>query len=317
MIKHRTALVLAAALLAGTGITTGARAADALTEDRLARLERIMENQSASSLTLQMQQLQQELQELRGLVETQQFELQKLQRQLRDQYLDIDSRLGTAKAPEGPGIGSPATPPVGAPASPTASSPAGPGVSGPGLTGTAVGSPGGAIDASGLDLKPPVGAEAPAPVTAPTPSTPRAVGIPSLPSPETTAGNERDAYRGAFELLKQRKYGEAVNAFNGLLQSYPQGQYTDNARYWLAETYYVQRNYPAALAEYDRLVQLNPTSTKVPGAMLKIGDIQSEQNALDQARGAYRAVIAKYPNSTEARLAQSRLKKLGIEAPPR
>ena len=256
MIKHRTALVLAA-LLAGAGIATSTRAADALTEDRLARLERIMENQSASSITLQMQQLQQELQELRGLVETQAFELQKLQRQLRDQYLDIDSRLGTAKAPEGPGIGSPATAPVGASASPTAVSPAGPGGSGPGMTGTGVSSPGttsvgnatsaparpdGAIDASGLDLKPPVGPEAPAPVTAPTPSTPRALGIPSLPSPETTAGNERDAYRGAFELLKQRKYGEAVNAFNDLLRSYPQGQYTDNARYWLAETYYVQRN---------------------------------------------------------------------------
>ena len=150
-------------------------------------------------------------------------------------------------------------------------------------------------------------------MTAPTPSSPRAVGIPSLPTPETTGGNERDAYGAAFDLLKQRKYPQAVDAFNDVLRRYPQGQYTDNARYWLAETYYVQRNYPAALAEFDRLVQLNPGSSKLPGALLKIGYIQYEQQAWDQARVALKQVIAKYPDSTEARLAQGRLEKLGRE----
>jgi tol-pal system protein YbgF len=139
------------------------------------------------------------------------------------------------------------------------------------------------------------------------------VGIPSLPSPETTSGNERDGYRDGFELLKQRKYPEAVDAFNALLRNYPQGQYADNARYWLAETYYVQRNYPAALAEFDRLVQLNPGSPRVPGALLKIGYIQYEQEAYDQARAALGQVIAQYPDSTEARLAKSRLERMGRE----
>jgi tol-pal system protein YbgF len=272
-----------------------ARAADPLMEDRVARIERIMENQSASGLALQLQQLQQEMQQLRGLVETQQFEIQKLQRQLRDQYLDIDSRLGAGKGTETPGTGSPIP---GAPAAPGTPAPA---------------QPVGAINASGLDLKPPPGSEAPPPLTAPTPSSPRAVGIPSLPSPETTGGNERDGYGAAFELLKQRKYPSAVEAFNDLLRRYPQGQFADSARYWLAETYYVQRNYPAALAEFDRLVQLNPGSSKVPGALLKIGYIQYEQQAWDQARTALKQVITKYPDSTEARLAQGRLEKIGRE----
>ena len=305
--KHtKPALMVLAALLASTPFATsmaapgtattgtlslGPAAANTLLEDRVARLERIMENQSASSLTLQIQQFQQEMQELRGLVETQQLEIQKLQRQLRDQYLDIDSRLGTGKGTDAPATGLPES----------------------GTAGTAPAD--GSIDVSGKDLKPPAGTEtsAPAPVTAPTPATPGAVGIPSLPSPETMGGNERDAYRDAFELLKQRKYPEAVNAFNDLLRRYPQGQYTDNARYWLAEAYYVQRNYPAALAEYDRLVQLNPSSTRVPAALLKIGDIQSEQDARDQARNAYKQVITRYPGSTESQLAQKRLQKLGQE----
>jgi tol-pal system protein YbgF len=286
-----SALLLIAALGAAT-----VDAADTFIEDRLARIERIMENQSASGLMLQQQQLQQELQELRGLVETQQFEIQKLQRTLRDQYLDIDARLGPGKDGTAPANA------AATPGTPQASAAQG-----------TIAQPGGAINAAGTELQPPVGSEAPAPVTAPVPSSPRAVGIPSLPSPETTGVSERDAYGTAFDLLKQRNYPQAVEAFNEVLRAYPQGQFTDNARYWLAETYYVQRNYPAALAEFDRLVQLHPTSAKVPGALLKIGYIQYEQEAWDQARTALKQVIAKYPDSTEARLAQGRLAKIARE----
>lgn len=276
-----TAVILATlALVCGSAAL---QAADPQLEGRVSRLERILENQGGSDLMLRMQQIQQEIQELRGLVETQQFELQKLQRQQRDQFLDIDARLG-------------GNPPDGTPGDVLGARP-----------------PGGGIDVSGSDLKPPAGEAAPPPITAPTPATPGTVGIPSLPSPETTAGNERELYRDAFELLKQRKYPEAVVAFNDLLHRFPQGQYTDNARYWLAETYYVQRNYPAALAEFDRLVQLNPGSPKVPGALLRIGYIQYEQEAYDQARTVLRQVVAQYPDSTEARLAQSRLEQMGRE----
>ncbi len=278
----------------------GAQSGGALLDDRVARLERILENQSASDLMLQMQQLQQEMQELRGLVETQQFQLQKLQRQQRDQFMDIDARINDGEpgaADAGAGEPTDGTQP-GTPAAPGA--------------GAQTPAPEG-IDVRGLDLKPPAGNEPPPAVTAPTPSSPRAVGIPSLPSPETTGGSERDAYRDAFDLLKQRKYPQAVNAFNDVLRRFPQGQYADNARYWLAETYYVQRNYPAALAEFDRLVRLSPASAKVPGALLKIGYIQYEQEAYDQARAALQQVASKYPESTEARLAKSRLERMGRE----
>jgi tol-pal system protein YbgF len=278
-------LILAAAMVAAA-IPATAQTNPAL-EARVARMERILENQAGSDLLLQMQQLQMEMQELRGLVEMQQFEIQKLQRQQRDQFLDIDSRLG---ADRGDPLG-----------------PAAPGDLSGGLGA-------GSIDVSGSDLDAPAGTQDQPPlIAAPVPSSSGAAGIPSLPSPETTGGSERDAYAAAFELLKERKYDEAQASFNDLLRRYPQGQFTDNARYWLGETYYVQRNYPAALAELDRLVQLSPDSPKVPGAMLKIGYIQYEQKAFDQARASLEQVVSRYPNSTEARLAKSRLERIGQE----
>ncbi len=278
-------------ILAGTlaAVLSPAVVAQDLTLDgRIGRIERILENQSGSNLMLQMQQLQTEVQALRGMLETQKIEIEKLQRQQRDQYLDIDSRLGASRP------AAPATQPDGSAiignAQPTL--------------------PPGMVDASGGGLDtPPAPAQPDASGAAPDTSGP--IGIPSLPAPETTGGSERDAYSAAFALLKERQYDQAKDAFNNLLQRYPQGEFTDNARYWLAETYYVQRNYPAALAEFDRLIKLTPSSPKVPGAMLKIGYIQYDQKAYDQARESLEKVISTYPKSTEARLARSRLERLG------
>lgn len=46
----------------------------------------------------QMQQLQEEVQSLRGMVEQQTYEIEQLKKQLRDRYLDIDSRLSRLQA---------------------------------------------------------------------------------------------------------------------------------------------------------------------------------------------------------------------------
>jgi tol-pal system protein YbgF len=280
---HRPIILILAAGLAAS-LLPATTVADPLLEGRIARIERIIENQAGSELLLQIQQFQMEMQELRGLVEMQQFEIQKLQRQQRDQFLDIDTRLGDSRSDPGSASGE---------RDPNDIFSAEP------------------YDLSGKDLAPPSGAPAQrAPIGAPTPSSPGAMGIPSLPSPESTGGNERDAYAAAFELLKERNYDQARDAFNNLLRRYPQGQFTDNARYWLGETYYVQRNFPAALAELDRLVQLSPDSPKVPGALLKIGYIQFEQGDYEQARATLEEVVTRHPKSTEARLAQSRLERI-------
>lgn len=254
---------------------------------RVGRIERILENQTGSELLLQMQRLQTEMQELRGMVEQQRFDIDKLQRQQRDQFIDLDSRLNGARGPVAPS------------AMPES-----------GMDGARPALPAGVVDAAGVetpsDVTTPV-----VPAAPPTPSTPGAIGIPSLPTPETQGGSERDLYSQAFELLKERKYEESKAALNELLRLYPQGEYADNARYWLAEAYYVLRDYPSALAEYDRLVQLTPNSPKVPGAMLKIGFIQHEQRDFEQAKATLELVISRYPNSTEARLARSRLERMG------
>ena len=248
-------------------------ASDAELEARVARLESALGNQSAAGLLIQVQRLQQEVQELRGLVEVQQYRINGLTGGGSVPIPGQDQLPPPAPFPE-------AVPPMG-----LATGGEGP----PGLDPRQQ-----PIDA--LDLRP----------TMPT-------RIPTLPSPETTAGSEREVYKAAFELLKDRRYGEAQAAFRDLLARYPEGQYADNARYWLAESSYTSRDYPAALMEFEALVGQYPRSPKVPGALLKIGYIQYEQQNWPAARASMEGLVERFPETTEARLAKSRLERMTKE----
>jgi len=262
--------------------------ADPLLEDRVARLERIQESEGGSNLQLQIQQLQQEIQDLRGIVEQLQFSMQ-----------FPGGRQGARFGGYSPDYRDP--PPLLPPGADLSevreAAPA-----------TNAGPAEGAGTAGRGDLLGPM-----KPAYAPPPTSTGRMAIPSLPSPETPGGNERDAYRSAFDLLKDRKYDEAAEAFREMLARYPEGQFADNGRYWLAETDFVRRDFPAALVEYDRLVTGYPQSPKVPGALLKIGYIHFEQEDWPQARTALEEVMRRYPTSTEARLAKSRLDRMSSE----
>lgn len=119
-----------------------------------------------------------------------------------------------------------------------------------------------------------------------------------------------DAYRGAFLLLKQRRYEESISAFKSFLVSYPNSKYSANAQYWLAEANYVTKRYDRALVEFQTVLDNYPTSNKVPDARLKIGYTQYELEQYDDARVTLTRLRSQFPNSTVAGLAQERLQRL-------
>lgn len=132
-----------------------------------------------------------------------------------------------------------------------------------------------------------------------------------LPVP---GGSDRDNYQAAFELLKEQRYEPAAMAFQQFLVSYPDSQLADNAQYWLAESYYVTNQFNDALKEFQVVTNEYPRSRKVPDALLKIGYANYELERLDAARGALSRVQSEYPDTTAARLAEQRLKRMQDEA---
>lgn len=275
-----------------------AMAQDPAIEARLERLERMLNNESLADLLLQIQRMQQDLQELRGMVEMHQYQLEGMRSGRR---LGSLGGLGDSAAP----LGQPAANAAGRPLPSADISLA------PTMPGEDTDNP---IDAGATPAPPAPPPGATTSLSSATADQPDSgSGLLELPSPETTAGSEREAYREAFDLLKARDYDAARDAFNGLVVSFPRGQFTDKARYWLGEIAYITRDYEAALAQFNRLMTDFPTSPKIPGALLKIGYIYHDQNDPEKARTILSQVITRFPETTEGRLAKGRLDRIARE----
>ncbi len=275
---------------------------------RLQRLERSLSGSSLLQLAQSLQELQREVRELRGELEVQSRDISRLRSRQRDLYLDLDKRLlaietrATSAAP-------PAIPGGGIATAPAASAPGVPAVPAP--AGAAPTTP--AINAAVPPTAAPGSAQATPPNATPGVAqgvAPGAVQAPSPPLSSIDPAAEQQAYRDAFELLKNGKYDLAGNALLGFLKDYPNGRFADNAQYWLGETYYVNRKFDPALAAFERLLVDYPDSTKRSHAMLKIGFIHDEAGRQQDARQVLTKLIQLYPQSTAAGLAKKRLSRL-------
>jgi tol-pal system protein YbgF len=129
-------------------------------------------------------------------------------------------------------------------------------------------------------------------------------------APPRPAGSDQQNYQAAFDLLQGRRYEDAGTAFNDFLIGFPDSPLADNAQYWLAETYYVQRQYTQALGHFELVVANYPQSAKLPDALLKVGYCQAELGNRDAARTALQQVMRQFPDATAARLASQRLERL-------
>lgn len=155
-------------------------------------------------------------------------------------------------------------------------------------------------------------------VLAPTAPPAGGAAAPASPAaPATTGGavqlgaqndpDEEAAYLTTFDLLKNGKYDEAIKGFKAHLDQYPQGQYADNAAYWLGEASYVKRDYASAADAFNRVATRHPQSPRAPDALFKLALTQQELKKASEARATLEQVISRYPNSNAARLAQQRL----------
>lgn len=246
-----------------------------------------MDNKQAMmDLVYQVQQLQDEVRMLRGMLEDQGIQLENLSNRQRDQYLDLDQRLTGSRG--------------GAPGAMSSNNP----VTTSGVnTGPAVTQP--AIREDVPEVRPALD----------TPSSVTAIATPDTQARELPASPEAEkaAYDRGFQSLKDLKYAAAAEQFSAFVRQYPNSDYADNAQYWLGESYYVTRNYDIALEAFQGLLANYPDSPKVPDGLLKIGYTHYEMKQWEQARAALVQVQEQYPDTTLARLAASRLRSMKLE----
>jgi tol-pal system protein YbgF len=118
---------------------------------------------------------------------------------------------------------------------------------------------------------------------------------------------DKELYDTAYGAFQGRQFESSRQLFRSLLKSFPKSKLAGNAQYWIAETYYNQRDYENAILEYDKVVSQYPSSGKVAAAYLKMGFAFFEINEKKDARAFFERVVQDFPNSPEAALAKKKL----------
>jgi tol-pal system protein YbgF len=244
------------------------------------------------SLVARLEELAVETRMVQGQFEETNFRLSEVSQRLDETELKMARLLGESGRPGG------GLPPGQAPLPPTAPSPAVPG-------GTPGARPERPLSPSGpAQSLPPRGPGGSLP-QAPTVTTPEKPIQGSLPSPE-------EVYKKALSDYTKGNYDLAISGFKSYLNFFPKTSLVPNAQYWLAESYYSKGRdaFPLAIREFDKLIKEFPDSSRVPSAMLKKGYAYLELKEAAQGQAVLRELMAKFPNSREARLAQDSLERL-------
>src|SRR4030067_150272 len=123
----------------------------------------------------------------------------------------------------------------------------------------------------------------------------------------------KDFYMEAYKAYKAHDFEGAREKFKTILKNYPESEYSDNSRFWIAESYYKEKNYEDAILAYEELLKKNSRSDTIPGAMLKQGLAFYELNDKKTGKIVLEKLIEKFPDSEEAQVAKQ---KLTPPAPP-
>lgn len=215
-------------------------------------------SQSSAATEVRLQEMEQEIRRLTGMVEEQSYEI----RSLRDQLDQMTVRVRELEG--GGGVASSS-------ASSSGSSYGGEprtgngydyGDSGEPMESTSMVKPGKEPRSSSFEYVPPEnlrnddGGEASSSSTGSAP----------LPSDTPLA-----AYESAFGLMKKSDFEGAEIQFANFLKTYPDSDLAPNAKYWYGETFYVRGEHEKASKVFAEAYQDNPKGGKAADNLLKLG----------------------------------------------
>ncbi|RQO60838.1 tol-pal system protein YbgF [Pseudomonas sp. KBW05] len=133
---------------------------------------------------------------------------------------------------------------------------------------------------------------------------------PAASSEPGDPAKEKLYYDAAFDLIKAKDFDKASQAFGAFLRKYPNSQYAGNAQYWLGEVNLAKGDLQAAGQAFAKVSQLYPKHAKVPDSLYKLADVERRLGHTDKVKGILQQVVAQYPGTSAAQLAQRDLQRL-------
>ena len=130
---------------------------------------------------------------------------------------------------------------------------------------------------------------------------------------EYKSKNEIELYRSAFQLVKDKKYEEAIDSFSAFLYIFPESKYSSNAQYWLSESIYALGDYVNSMINFAKVVENYPNSSKIADAKLKIGYCYYSIKKWKEARFIFSSIMKDYPNTSLSKLADKKISSMDAE----
>jgi len=259
-------------LLLSPLVTTSVLADEGALNQRIDRLERIIQGQGLVSLLGRVDQLQNEVQRLNGDNESLRHEIEIMQKRQRDLYLDLDQRLQAQSQ----------------------------------LTQNHVTT---AVEGENSLKTLEKTFNQPEDKTVTSPTSAEQAKNTIRTSPVAVENGEAD-YQAALQILRSGQYEQAIKSLSAFPEKYPQSSYLPNSYYWRGEANYVLRHFDLAVVAFQTVIDRFPASSKVADATLKLGFSQYELGKIEMASTTLQSVIDSYPNTSAARLAKVRLDRI-------
>jgi len=117
--------------------------------------------------------------------------------------------------------------------------------------------------------------------------------------------SEVDLYNKGISKLQAKEYKTAASIFSAQLQNHPKGQKAADSYYWLAEIFYILKDYDSSIKSYEALFTLFPKHSRAEKALYKLINLHIEQGDNISAKSTFGKLINLYPNSKSAKQAKA------------
>jgi len=108
------------------------------------------------------------------------------------------------------------------------------------------------------------------------------------------------SYRKAMILFHSGKYAEAVLAYSGFLEKFPDHALAGSAQYYIGRSYFEQKEYKLALQEYQRVLTSYDRSSRVPETLRDMASIEDNQKDTQAAARHRQLLTSLFPQSPAA-----------------
>ena len=108
----------------------------------------------------------------------------------------------------------------------------------------------------------------------------------------------KETYDLAVEYYMNKNYEKSLDIFNQLIAFDTNDNLADNAQFWIAQIFYIQKKYKLAIAEYKK-VSLMGDKNKAPDAEYKIALSYFSLDMINEAMNQFDAIIINYPDNID------------------